>query len=214
MPDVTRVVIYGIVNALGDHHDYATVGEWPFLLYDRPIYSVRQPPAYRVQYRYVTGPRKGAFAPGPTHPVGVSINRLSNGRFAKGAKGTIMDVVIQHRFADGRFAPGATREVHVPIPVREQATGRYARHKPIRLASTPIPDDDAIIADVLRIVEGETGYRLYRTPSQIEGGLDRVSIGIQKISEQDFDVAKTYNYDEFKRELHRRVANEWKFRGE
>ncbi len=183
--EVKRVVVYGLVNAVGDHRDYCVLGEWSFDLYNREIFSVSVPPAFRVQYRYTGGTRAGQFAPGPTH-------QDSAGRW---------------RLARGQFASGPTKEIHVPIPFREKPTGRYAEQKPIRLVPTPIPDDDTIVADVLQVVEDETGHRMFRTPSQREAGQDRVNIGIQHLPTSE--ISKTYTYDEFLRELRHRAHNEW-----
>lgn len=180
MLEAKRVVIYGLVNSRSDHGDYAILGEWVFDLYDRPIFSTAEPPAFKVQYRTA----RGRFAAGPTH-------RDRSGRY---------------RYASGRFAAGPTHEIHVPVPAREKATGRYGA-KPIRLAATPIPDDDQIVADTLRIIEDETGHGMYRTPSQREAGQDRVSIGIQHLD--DSALKRTYNYDEYLREIRHRTHNEW-----
>lgn len=188
MLEVKRVVVYGLVNSTRDHRDYALIGEWEFDLYNRVVLSVSEPPAYRVQHRYVSGSRAGQFAPGPTH----------------------QDKAGHWRASTGQFASGPTREIHVTVPFREKVTGRYAEQKPVRLIPTPIPDDDTIVADVFRIVEQETGHRMYRTPGQREHDLDRVSIGIQHLD--DSELKRTYTYDEFLKELRHRVHNEWEYR--
>lgn len=161
MPEVKRVVVYGIVHSVRDHRDYAEIGEWSFDLYDRTVLPRIEAP--------------------------IVIRRTKKGRYAKRGK---KQVRTQYRDPKtGRFVKPPT---FTPHPV------------------TGIPDDDAIVADVLRIVEQGTGHRLYRTPSQQEAGLDRVKIGTQKIALAD--IKGTYTYDEFLKELRRRVDSEWRNR--
>lgn len=114
------------------------------------------------------------------------------------------------RTKKGRYSKrGRSRTVRVQY--RDPTTGRFV--KPPTFSPVPhvgIPDDDTIVSDVLRIVSEETGQRLYRTPSQQEHGKDRVSIGVQQIGPDE--VKSTYTYDEFLKELRRRVENEWRNR--
>lgn len=149
--EVKRIVIYGVVHGKRDHHDYATIGEWTFDLYDRD------------------------------HPPVV--------------EGTIK-------------TPSGVRTVY-----RDPSTGRFARAPLFGPHPDQIPDDETIIADTHRVIEdASNGHRLYRTPSQVEAGADRVSIGIQHVGPAD--VGKTYNYGEYLREIRKRAESEWKNRNE
>lgn len=171
MVAVKRVVVYGLVNARGDHRDYAIIGEWEFLLWEGKVEQVlvRRGPKFRYEYR---SKRTGRFA-------------------RKGSRGAV--------------------RVRVPIPARERVTGRYAKPRMrTRVRSLGLPSDDDIVAETFRVIEEVTGLRMYRTPHQVESGLDRVTIGTQKIKLAD--VKKTYSFKEYLAELRHRVENSWKFR--
>ena len=107
------------------------------------------------------------------------------------------------RTKKGRFSKRGKGKTSVQAQYRDPITGRFVKAPTFH--PKPIPDDDTIVADVLRIVEDETGQRMYRTPSQREAGQDRVSIGIQ----HDVEVKRTYTYDEFLSEFRHRVKNDW-----
>jgi len=107
----------------------------------------------------------------------------------------------------GRFLKGK-RYATSRTQYRDPGTGRFVKAPLTGPKPTGgIPDDDTIVADVLRIIEDETGHRLYRTPGMRESGQDRVSIGIQHLSDEE--LKRTYTYAEFLRELRHRAHNEW-----
>lgn len=114
----------------------------------------------------------------------------------------------------GRFARKGARgaqRVRVAVPARERATGRYAKPRMrTRVRSLGLPADDDIVAETFRVIEEVTGLRMFRTPHQAESGLDRVTIGTQKIKVAD--IRKTYSFKEYLAELRHRVENTWRSR--
>jgi hypothetical protein len=114
------------------------------------------------------------------------------------------------RTKKGRFAKRSRAKQETRTQYRDPISGRFVKAPLTGPKPSGIPDDDTIVADVLDIIENETGHRLFRTPGQKESGSDRVSIGIQHL---DADQLKnTYTYAEFLRALRSRAEAEWRNR--
>ena len=118
-----------------------------------------------------------------------------------------VELVQRRSKRTGRFVKGG-KKVYARAQYRDPTTGRFVKAPLTGPKPSGIPDDDTIVADVLNVIEDETGHRMFRTPSQREAGEDRVSIGIQHIE----DLKRTYTYAEFLRELRHRAHNEWSYR--
>jgi len=179
MLEVKRVVIYGLVNSATDHRDYAVLGEWVFDLYERQI-----SPTHRVEKTTYHDPKTGRFVKAPKIDAKGRWHDPKTGRFIK--TGKVVTTTQYVSVITGQF-------VKAPLTGPKPSGG--------------IPGDDQIVADVLEIIEDETGHRLYRTPGMRESGQDRVSIGIQHLSDEE--LKRTYTYAEFLRELRHRAHNEW-----